>query len=403
MEAQFRYAKDGVAFIMAGTSRPTLRSAAWVVALVLTFQGTGSAWAQGLDPSGSPPPGRPVSNTAAGTTSATDGADPPASFSGGSSATPTPPPVFDATSPPQVVIGPLDTMLESIFGPASVDDWQPLSLGTFFSEGWDRAYTKMPAGTNGAPKQVWLGAKDGIFARVNVTSFYYTNGMTANNGLLLTPGPWAPAKPMATGNEFIGADILYLPLNQRLELVITAPFITSNQTKAKGGYVSNFGDLTFEARFRLIDQRNFSMTASIYERTPTGQAVNGNDINFVTPEISAWWNFAPNWVVRGGTGINIDTGRKSATDVYFNNLALGRYLTTKEARFFKELVVYTSVSTLSDVAGRKDFISDVYIQPGLRFGLDKDQKWYVMGSIIAPVSGPHPYAWQPSAALIWNY
>ena len=195
MKAQFQYAQEGVGFMVAGMSRPTLRSAAWVVVLVLSFQITGSAGAQGFDSSGSAPVSRPVFDPVPGTTSATDGADPPASFSGGSSATLTPPPVFDATSPPQVVMAPLDTMLESIFGPASVDDWQPLSLGTFFSEGWDRAYTKMPAGTNGAPKQVWLGAKDGVFARVNVTAFYYTNGMTANNGLLLTPLPGRRPSP----------------------------------------------------------------------------------------------------------------------------------------------------------------------------------------------------------------
>ena len=40
-------------------------------------------------------------------------------------------------------------------------------------------------------------------------------------------------------------------------------------------------------------------------------------INFITPSLEFWWNFAPRWVVRGTTGINIDTGRHSATSTYF--------------------------------------------------------------------------------------
>src|SRR5262245_2353623 len=56
--------------------------------------------------------------------------------------------------------GLLDVICESIFGEASVDGWRPLSLSTFFSEGWDEPYAKSPDGTNGAPKQNWFGSSD---------------------------------------------------------------------------------------------------------------------------------------------------------------------------------------------------------------------------------------------------
>ena len=313
------------------------------------------------------------------------------------------PPVFVQGAPPaRVVMGPIDVITESIFGEASVDDWQPLSLSTFFSEGWDRPWAKSPVGTNGAPKQNWFGAADAVFARLNSVSLFNVNGMTNHPGLLLTPLPWSPAKPKASGNEYWASDVLYLPLNQRLELVVSIPFIASNKDAA-GHYVGNFGDLTFSGRFRLIEQRNFTMQAYLSERTPTGKTVNGNDINFVTPAVEGWWNFAPNWVVRGGTGINIDTGRNTATSVYFTNMAMGRYLTTKDAHIFKELVAHVAVSTLSDVTGRKDYISDVYIAPGLRTGLGKDGKWYALAAALIPVSGPHPYAWQPMFSLVRNF
>ena len=169
------------------------------------------------------------------------------------------------------------------------------------------------------------------------------------------------------------------------------------------GRVANFGDLTISERFRLVEQSNFSAQAVLTERTPTGQTINGNNINFVSPALEFWWNWAPRWVLRGGTGLNIDTGRPSATSTYFNNVAIGRYLTTKDAPIFKELVAHVGISTTSDILGRKNHITDVYIAPGVRFGLDHEQKWYALGVLQVPVSGPQPYAFQLDLAVARNY
>lgn len=308
-----------------------------------------------------------------------------------------------APSRTRVVMGPLEVIRESIFGEASSDDWHPLSLGTFFSEGWDEPFVKSPVGTNGAPKQNWFGAADGTFARLASVNFMLTENMTTNPGLLLTPLPWAPAKPKTDGTAYFGTFNIYLPINQRLELLVVAPFISANKTGPTGHYDGNFGDFTISERFRLIEERNFTLQALLTERTPTGKTVNGNEINFITPGLEFWCNFAPKWVLRGGTGINIDTGRKSATDVYFNTLAIGRYLTDKDAPIFKELVAHFAVSTLSDVLGRKGYITDVYLTPGIRFGLDRNQKWYALGAIQIPVAGPQPYGWQPMFSLVRNY
>jgi hypothetical protein len=130
--------------------------------------------------------------------------------------------------------------------------------------------------------------------------------------------------------------------------------VASNKTGPTGHFVANFGDLTVSERFRLVEQRNFSFQALLTERTPTGQTINGNDINYVTPSLEFWWNFAPRWVLRGGTGINIDTGRASATSTYFTNVAIGRCLTTKDAPIFKELVAhFDRVPRLVSPTGRK--------------------------------------------------
>lgn len=300
-------------------------------------------------------------------------------------------------------LGTLDVIRESVFGAASSDRWHPLGLKTFFSEGWDEPFAASPVGTKGAPKQNWFGSSDGMFSRLASVNFFYTNGMTNNEGLLLNPLPWAPVKPKTTGNEYWASVNLYLPLNQRLELLVVAPFIAANTTSPNGPYVANFGDLTISERFRLVERRNFSMQALLTERTPTGQTVNGNDINYITPSLEFWWNFAPKWVFRGGTGINIDTGRTSATDTYMNNLAIGRYLTSKDAPIFKQLVAHVAVSTMTDVLGRKGNITEVYVAPGIRFGLDNDNKWFALFAVQVPVAAPQPYVFQPQFAISRNY
>jgi hypothetical protein len=307
---------------------------------------------------------------------------------------------FDPFESPGIPRGTLGVMHESIFGAASTDDWKPLSLGTFFSEGWDVPFAKSPEGTNGAPKQNWIGAPGGIFGRFATLDFFHTGGMKNVPGLFLTSNaPFLPVHTSATGNQYAGYATILLPLNSRMAVLLGTTYIDSRKSSPTGGWAGNWGDLGIQARFHLIEKRNFSLVSVLGERVPTGKAVNGSGINFVSPGLEFWWNFAPRWVMRGATSINILTGRKTATTVYVNQLALGRYLTGKDAKHFKELEVHMTVTTLSDVSGGKGFVDDIYLFPGLRFGVGQSGKWYILGGVQVPVSGPQPYSWQQQLSL----
>lgn len=359
-----------------------------------------TAVSAGAQPPSSPRPGdaRPVEGPAIGpTTSASDCEAESGRFPISGAA-------FDLATSPEIAAGPFDIVHESLFGPAAAEDWKPLTLRTFFSEGWDRPFTNAPEGTNGAPKQNWIGSPSGIFGRYMTLDFFYTNRLNDVNGLFLTPNaPFLPVHTQTTGNQYAGYTTIFLPLNSRMLIMVGTNFIDSRKSSPTGSYVGNWGDIGVQARFHLVDQRNFSLVAWLGERIPTGNAVNGNGINFVSPGLEFWWNFAPRWVVRGGTLINILTGRKTATTVYVNQLSLGRYLTTKDATYLKELEVHLTASILSDVSGGKGFVNDVYLFPGFRFGLDEGRKWYVLGGVQAPVSGPQPYDWQPQFSLTRRY
>jgi len=311
---------------------------------------------------------------------------------------------FAAPVAPKVQLSTGEVIRESIFGPADKKDWKPLTLGTFFSEGWDTPFVNAPEGTNGAPKQNWIGSPAGVFGRFATVDFFYTNRLNNVPGLFLTPNaPFMPVHPFTNGNQYTGYSTILIPLNARMELLLGTVFIASNKTSPGGGYVGNWGDTGVQARFHFIDQRNFSLVGIIGERIPTGKAVNGSGINYVTPGLEFWWNFAPQWVARGGTSINILTGRKSATSVYVNQLSVGRYLTTKDANVFKELEVHVTVSALSDISGGAGFVNDIYVFPGFRFGLDNKEKWYALGGANVPVSGPQAYVWQPQFSITRNY
>ena len=305
---------------------------------------------------------------------------------------------------PKVELTTREVIRESIFGAADKKDWKPLTLGTFFTEGWKDPYTNAPEGTNGAPKQNLLGAPGGVFGRYATVNFFYTNRLNNVPGLFLTPNaPFMPVHPFTNGNVYTAYSELLIPLNARMELYLGTVFITSNKTSPGGPYQGNWGDTGVQARFHLIDQRNFSLIGLIGERIPTGKTINASGINYVTPGFEFWWNFADRWVLRGGSSINILVGRKTGTSVYVNQLTAGRYLTTKDANIFKELEVHVTASVLSDISGGAGSVTDVYIHPGFRFGLDNKEKLYFLGGVQVPVSGPQAYDWQPQVSLTRNY
>ena len=108
---------------------------AWMAALFLTGLGATMARAQGVVPAASASAGSPVGDPAphpvVGPGDVLGGEEP----KGAGPAAPGPPAYVPDTPPARVVMGPLEVIHESIFGAASKDDWQPLSLSTFFSEG----------------------------------------------------------------------------------------------------------------------------------------------------------------------------------------------------------------------------------------------------------------------------
>ena len=100
-----------------------------------------------------------------------------------------------------VEMGLLDTITESLFGDAYAEGkWRPLSLRTFFSEGWLEPWAGGPAGQSGlTPRHGWLGSFEGVFYRLWLITPTYQNHLS---------------KPFG-GNAYSGTFTTFLPLSRR--------------------------------------------------------------------------------------------------------------------------------------------------------------------------------------------
>lgn len=303
--------------------------------------------------------------------------------------------------PPVRVVRPLgETVGASLFGPLRPKDWRPLGVDTFFSEGWDEPYAPAPGD---APRQTWINNADGAFYRLYVVSFSFARNVPGGD------------------NEYNGSYFLFTPFSRRFELGWFVPFVVSAPDALKapsGANWTGFGDLTIAPRFLIAEDRRYTVTANLFVRTPTGDPRNGNGVASLSPDVEFWANPVERWVVRGGVGVTVPTNRTDASSRLwvvnpwsgFNaspgpftsldvRLAVGRYLTPADARYFSNFVPYLAANLHTELSGGNSTYFS--LTPGFRFGLGND--WYALGGLEVPVVGPLPFATQTIVQLIKNF
>lgn len=275
---------------------------------------------------------------------------------------------------------------DSLTGPADDGTWRPLSLRTFFTEGWDEAWAAEPD-QSGDAQQGWINAADGNFYRLWFFSYTYTNRIGRPDG-------------------HTGAYTVYLPLNRRLELVASIPFVTSQPTfnLGKSNFPNpnpprpdqrstGFGDLTLTPRFMMIEQDNFTLVTQVSVQTPTGTRRAGAGQSILTPGVQFWWNFAESWVMRGGFSTGVGTNRQANGTTLASQLAIGKVFTPADVPIFGDFTLYLSANVFNTVSAGSTFAS---LTPGYRTHLGGG--WYSLGGIEIPVTGPRPFE---ESAVFW--
>jgi hypothetical protein len=151
------------------------------------------------------------------------------------------PDAFAAPTASPVEMSFFDTIKESLCGEGK---WRPLTLDTFFSEGWREPWAGGPAGQSGlTPRHGWLGSFEGLFYRLGLVSGTYRNNLNTPYG----------------GEGYVGNFTTFLPFSRRFEMFISAPFLVANGTEdPTRGYRSDFGDVQVAASFLLSETEAFT-------------------------------------------------------------------------------------------------------------------------------------------------
>jgi hypothetical protein len=275
---------------------------------------------------------------------------------------------------------------ESLFGDvySHPERWRPMTLGTFFTEGWDEPWVSPPKGGGGAPRQSWLNAFNGVFYRLVSTTFGWAHG---------------------DADAYTGSLTLDTPLSARLQLQWTVPYVASN-VGADGDRHTGFGDFGLATRFLLSETRDVTQSFNVAFRAPTGDVDNHNAVASVTPDYEFWANWWRGLVVRGGVGLGIPFNhdgltKSGARTTFLGNLSAGYYFTPHDLAPVGDLVWYVSTNLSQLTDDRGPHTTTLTFTPGFRTYLGWNL--YLFGGVEVPATEPKPFDYQVLAELLMPF
>ena len=282
----------------------------------------------------------------------------------------------------------LDVVFDSLAGDVYAPGrWHPLPLSTFFTEGWDEPWAGGPNGQNGdgAPRQGWLNAQDGVFYRLAIATFGYQHNV-------------------GNGDNWTSAISLYTPLNRRFELRWDIPMFLSNRGPVQGGrYNVSSPDFQLVPRFALSETENSAQSLDVTFRMPTSDVINNQGQAAVTPYYNFWVNPWAGMVLRGGVGFGIPYGNQSvnilgARTTFQGNFAIGYYFTPHDMIPIGDTVWYVSTNLNTAIDHRGPNTTNLSLTPGFRIHLGGN--WYGLGGVEVPVTQPEPFDYQVLGGLM---
>ncbi len=278
----------------------------------------------------------------------------------------------------------VDSLAGDVYAPGR---WKPLPFATFFTEGWDEPWAGGPNGQDGegAPRQGWLNAQDGVFYRLALATFGYQHDV-------------------GNGDNWTSAISVYTPLNRRFELRWDIPMFLSNRGPVQGGrYNVSSPDFQLVPRFALSETENSAQSLDVTFRMPTSDVSNNQGQAAVTPYYNFWVNPWAGMVLRGGVGFGIPYGNQSvnilgARTTFQGNFAIGYYFTPHDMIAIGDTVWYVSTNLNTAIDHRGPNTTNLSLTPGFRIHLGGD--WYGLGGVEVPVTHPEPFDYQVLGGLM---
>jgi hypothetical protein len=197
--------------------------------------------------------------------------------------------------------------------------------------------------------------------------------------------------PMEDG--YLGSYTLLAPLNRRLSIVTSIPFVLHNNVDSglpindpprrrvsPSQNQTGFGDVTVTPRALLHETKDFSMTAELAVVTPTGTQPLAGTTTMLIPAIAFWNNIAGKVVIRGGLGISLPMD--GSGDESIGQLAVGQTLTEHDVPFFGDFTYYLAAVVNTPLSNADQ--TRVTLTPGIRTHLGSD--WYFLAGLPTPVT-----------------
>jgi len=112
-----------------------------------------------------------------------------------------------------------------------------------FGEGWLEPWIPPPNGELHLQRGGWVNTDSGFFSREFDPAFTYNAGTSGSR------------------DEYIGAATLFVPLNRRVQLGLTVPFVDSLQSNDALPSETSFGDLVITPQLMLDETETRSVSA----------------------------------------------------------------------------------------------------------------------------------------------
>ncbi len=293
------------------------------------------------------------------------------------------------------------SLFDEIYSPASQGKWSPLTLGEFFSQGWDVPYANPTAGgggcagTGGAPRQGWIDAYGATFFRAWFFAFVYAQGKNSH-----------------IGDLYLGQYTAFIPMNRRLMFQINYNFVVSDKL-GNGHYRGDSGDTNFVAKFMLSESKNFGQMFAFGVQAPTGrEAIGLGGAANIAPSYQTWWNFWDKWVLKTETGVTvpINHSKTSGYSQFNQTVAIGRYFPGSKESWFQQWWFYLDAIATPTISGPRPRETSFSLEPGMRCKLTDPIStnigtglWYFFASVEVPMTYPEAFSYFTKFALLYDF
>jgi len=262
-----------------------------------------------------------------------------------------------------------------------------LTLGNFFTEGWDQDWSKRPH-LGGAPDMALLRVQTNFLEQEVRADYYFQNDLSS-----------------ASKKDIHFADSLVTyGVNRRLMLAVVGSY---QWTEPRPGHKELEGmSEAFLGRLQLVDTEESSYAFNFRAQAPNDGI--GNKQTTLSYALAGWNDLTPLGLPRVGLYYHVlednflGTGAAGArrNDLTWA-MSLAKTWTEPDAPVIRNFTTFLECFNTTDLDGVTSGRTTTGLTPGIRFTLGKGH--VIMAGVDIPMTTPRPYSALYRLTYIYNY